>query len=563
MSVDLAYCTYRWPTANHSPQGDANRQRTLNNAVSTTRSPIVSTSHHLRRPSANHSLRSSTSSLATSAVFSSNSSYSTPRSSLGHGFSLPELPERIAANDDSNHAHWCTYGEHTKPITTCEGWKRHEKEHESGYLCMPHGPVEPTQHGPKCALCSEPDPDADHLARHNISICVGKVSVSLRKSRRTDMIKHLLLHGVNRKVGAALTDQWRYSFKKKCFSCGFCVMIFFSITERSNHIDNEHWRHGQNMGAWELSKLIRGLLLEPEVQAAWRVVVGSCPDLVESNLRWEMPLADGLQLRLEMGEETGLVLAKAALELSNYEQIRQDQESVIATTDRKVKTFGPVSEASRNSNASTAIPLPGSFYQPLTDYTEPRGPFSRLLPGSLSLNNVENSGTGFQASQCDSSLNPSSFLNDPFLADDFGVDSFSHLGPIMNPNVGEIPSQLSTYACPMEWLSMDTSEPYDDKTRIQSHLSESGGLLIAQMSSPRHGQPVTCAVIEEEGPILDPRTGINTSSTSRLPTSTFYHGGTAQLYKKPLPPLPLSDPPRNASRAAGHSLITPMDLSGG
>lgn len=198
---------------------------------------------------------------------------------------------------------------------------------------MPHGPVVNTQHGSICALCCKEDPDADHQAWHNISTCVGKL---VKKSRRTDMITHLAQqHRVHSQVGAALTDQWRYDSNKKYFSCGFCVTVFSSILERSNHIDNEHWRHGQNMDSWELSTLIRGLLSEPKVQAAWRVLLKSYPSLIESDLRWEMPSAKGLQLRLEKSEEPGPVLAKAALERSNYGRI----QGFKATTDRDEMAF--------------------------------------------------------------------------------------------------------------------------------------------------------------------------------------------------------------------------------
>ena len=207
---------------------------------------------------------------------------------------------------------------------------------------MPHGPVVNTQHGSICVLCpTEEDPNADHQARHNVSTCVGKF---IKKSRRTDMITHLAQqHRVHSQIGAALADQWRYDSNKKCFSCGFCVMLFPSILERSNHIDNEHWRHSQNMDSWKLSTLIKGLLLEPKVQAAWRVLLKSYPSLIESNLRWEMPWAKGLQLRLEKSEEPGPVLAKAALECSNYRRIQPDQEGSKATTGRDGMAFDPYS----------------------------------------------------------------------------------------------------------------------------------------------------------------------------------------------------------------------------
>ena len=325
----------------------------MNNTIYTSRSPFVSTARHFRRPSTNTSLRSSTSSLGRSTVFSSNSSYGTPRSSLGRGTPLPELPEGITCNDEPRHKHWCTYGEHPKPTTTCEGWKRHEKEHESGYLCMPHGPVVNTQHGSICVLCREENPDMNHQEWHNISNCVGK---SIKKSRRSDMITHMAQqHYVHSQLGAALADQWRYDSNKKYFSCGFCVAIFPSILERSNHIDNEHWRNGQNMDSWDLNLLIRGLLLEPKVQAAWRVLLEPYPSLIELDLRWEMPSAKGLQLRLEKSEEPGPVLAKAALDLSNYGRIGPVQEGFKATTGRDKMIFGPHSAGILSPAITTVV----------------------------------------------------------------------------------------------------------------------------------------------------------------------------------------------------------------
>lgn len=175
------------------------------------------------------------------------------------------------------------------------------------------------------------------------------------------MITHLAQqHRVHGQVGAALADQWRYDSNKKCFSCGFCVTVFSSILERSNHIDNEHWRHGQNMDTWELSTLIRGLLLEPNVQAAWRILLKSYPSLIESDLQWETQSAEGLQLRLEKSEEPGPVLAKAALERSNYGRIQLDQEGLNATTGREEMMFDPYSVGLLSPAIATVVRLSGS-----------------------------------------------------------------------------------------------------------------------------------------------------------------------------------------------------------
>lgn len=385
------------------------------------------------------------------------------------------------------------------------------------------------------------------------------------------MTRHLAQHRVHSKAGAALADQWRCGFNKKYFSCGLCVMIFFSIIDRSNHIDNEHWKQGQNMGAWELSNLIRGLLLEPEVQAAWRVLLGSDPHLIESDLRWEVPLAEGLQLRLEMGEEPGPVLARAALELSNYEWVRPNQEALMATMARAETMFGPVSVAPRSPAAATVVPLSNSTYQSLPHHMQPRAPPSQLLPGSPSSSTIENFGTEFQVQQSGPPSNLSAIFTDSFQPDYF-YDTYLHPRPPMDPNTSHNSSQLSTYVCPTERPSLDTSQPLGDNTRIQGHLSESGALLVAQMSSPWQVQPATYPTIDGQGSVSGSRNDAKPPHASRLPTSKFFHGWTAQpsnheyglnFRKKPLPPLPSPDLSGNTSRATEHRPNTPMDLGTG
>ncbi len=536
----------------------------------------MSKSGYQRRSSKNPSLRSSTSSLAPSAVFSTTSSYGTPRSSLGPSASLRELPEDTSCHGESvhEHEHWCTYGEHLKPTKTCEGWKRHEREHEVPYLCMPNGPVEFTLDGKRCALCFKADPDAEHLARHKVSICVGKFREPLKKSRKTDMVEHLARHRVHSKDAAALADRWRYALNKKNFSCGLCVRIFSSITERSNHIDNEHWRHGQNMSAWELSNCIRGLLLEAKVQAAWRCVLASYPNVVESHLRWEMPLAEGLQLRLERGQERPIILAKAALQLSNHGQIQGSQESLTATTGREETLFGPVLAATPHPEAATGFSLPDSTYEHrLPSYMQPctSASASLVLPESVSSSNFEIAGTEFPNSQYDS-LTSSELFDGSFQHNGYRNDKFLHLGPLIDLDIGEMSPQLSTYDFPTEWPSMDTNQLLHDNTQVRGHLIETGTLLVAQMSSPRHVQAAAYANPDRQRQTLDSRNDASASNSSRLPTSKFshssmgqysHHGNSFNLRDKPLPPEPLSDLRGNPNPAGEQRPTSPMDIDTG
>ena len=526
---------------------------------------------HRRRPSTNPSLRSSTSSLAPSAIFSTISSYGTPRSSIGNGTSLPELPEAIACNGEPEHEHWCTYGEHPKSIRTCEGWKRHEREHEVPYVCMPNGPVENTDRGTRCALCFEADPDADHLARHKVSICAGKLKEPLKKSRKTDMIVHLAKHRVHSKEATALAEQWRYSLNKKYFSCGLCVTIFLSITERSNHIDNEHWRKGQNMDAWKVSNCIKGLLLEPKLQAAWRSLLKN-PDVVESDLHWEKPLAEGLQLRLEKGQESPAVLAEAVLEFSNWGRIRPSQKSKVARIDRERLMFHPPFPTSSSPAATTAVLLPNNTYQLPPNYRYPHAPFARFQTESLSSGTAQTSGMEFSIPRCDAPPVQSALFATSFQSDCFSSDTLSQQDPPIHLDTGEIPSHLTTSTFPTEWSSMDTDQILDDSPRIRDHLIESGALLMSQMSSPRLGQSAAYAISDEQAHDTVPRNDFPTSHLGRSLTSSFYHGSMTghsnhgygyNIRDKPLPPEPPCDLPTNADRATEHRPNTPMDFCTG
>lgn len=434
---------------------------------------------------------------------------------------------------------------------------------------MPNGPVEYTQHGPVCALCYKKDPDSEHLLRHEISICVGKSGEPLKKSRKTDMVIHLAKHRIHSKDAIALADRWRYALNKKKFSCGFCVVIFSSIMERLNHIDKEHWRHGQKMDAWELSNCIRGLLLEQELQAAWRSLLTSHPHVVESNLKWERPLADGLQLRLEKREETAPALAKAALQLSNYGWMRSSQKDLMTTTHREERVPGTNLASPRSRKVTTMVPLVGFTYESLQNNTGLHTPMTGLLPESLSSIHVTPFGIGHSDLEYAPSPIPSAVFDDSIGSDSLFYDSLLQAGSLAGSKISDNSWQLSAPAWPTERLSMKTSQSPNDNTRIQGHLSESGASLVAQMSFPQHGQSTAYTTTFGQEPVSDPPRDINTSNTLRLPTSNFFHNSAAQLLRhghgfnlrdKPLPPEPPPDFSVNAVQASGFRSNTPMEF---
>ena len=426
---------------------------------------------------------------------------------------------------------------------------------------MPNGPVEDTEHGTRCVLCLGEDPDEDHLSRHRVSICVSEFGEPLKKSRRTDMIAHLDKHRVHDKAAAALADKWRYSLNKKNFSCGLCVRFFSSMAERSSHIDNEHWRQGQTMDAWELSNCIRGLLLERKVQAVWRSLLRCYPNVVECNLRWEMPFAEGLQSRLEKGEDPPEVLAKAALQLSSYGQLRPSQQELRAPIGREEIRFRPM-----------PADLSYSTYQSLPDDIQSSAYMTSHLPRSPSSSNVTSYSTGFPEPDPGLSLIPSAAFEDSFQHDGVFSNALLNTAPLVGLNTGETSWQSSTNAWSTDLLPIGTSQPVDDNTRIKCHLSETGALLMAQMTSPRREKAGVHADLSGQGPIWNSPADVHTASALRIPTSAYSHRSAGQppnheyrsdLRNKPLPPEPPIDLPGNVHQAFERRPSTPMDLTTG
>ena len=186
------------------------------------------------------------------------------------------------------------------------------------YRCMPFGAVEDRGSGPECAFCGMRDPDPSHRLKHNAIACPGAIRKPLMLSRRSNLVKHLTLHNIFGEEATALANKWRYYSGKKAFSCGFCVRFFPTLSDRSSHIDNEHWKNGQDMSGWSLTNVIKGLLLQPELKDLWQHCVASESWLQESSFRWEPSRAEGLQSKLELGEDNPIELIEAAYRLSNY-----------------------------------------------------------------------------------------------------------------------------------------------------------------------------------------------------------------------------------------------------
>lgn len=282
------------------------------------------------RGSSNTSRSSSSSFGPSVSPYDSCTSPSTQRSSWSRGTFLdlsrePSIDETTASLPFAGaHTHWCFVCENPRGVTTCDGWKRHMKEHETRYPCMPQGRERYTAHGPECVLCGVLNPDERHYDSHKILPCCSNQTLVTRSyTRKSHLISHLKTHDVA--DGSALAEGWRDTLDKKYFSCGFCITCFHSHTDQLNHIDSAHYKKHQHIREWDSDKVIRGLLLQPGVQESWRNILAVHSQYIGSGFRWSPATAKSLQLRLEKREETANNLALAAFNESTYDWIQNTQ----------------------------------------------------------------------------------------------------------------------------------------------------------------------------------------------------------------------------------------------
>ena len=208
---------------------------------------------------------------------------------------------------------------------TCDGWKRHMKEHETVWPCMPYGPLEKAEHGLICVLCGSVNPNKSHIAKHSIGSC-GDTTIKLRGvSRRSNLEKHLLRsHAVTKDRVRGLANSWKTTARKRYFSCGFCVSIFSTIHEQLNHIDMDHFKKGQQVTEWSATNVIQGLLLSPYVASSFQNRLSSDPYSYHRKLHWDTKMIEGLQRRLEMAEATAETLAFEAYAMLSFNLSRQN-----------------------------------------------------------------------------------------------------------------------------------------------------------------------------------------------------------------------------------------------
>ena len=211
----------------------------------------------------------------------------------------------------ARHDRWCTTREHKSVITTYHGFAKHEKEHENYYVFLPQGPIESTRWGQQqCALCEEINPSKAHLQHHDIAKydgCLGKPETRSRRGNFEDLLKR---HKASSEKIKELLHKWRVVGEKKAYSCGFCISFFRTLSDRTSHIDREHYAKGKHVNDWNNTFVIKGLLLQEEVkEECLKYFHPVDPTAVETEVSWPPTVIEDLQLRLELREEPPQALA--------------------------------------------------------------------------------------------------------------------------------------------------------------------------------------------------------------------------------------------------------------
>lgn len=500
------------------------------------------------------------------SVHSANTNVSTPRSSVGYASSLSDLPEDIAEHEAYGHTHWCP--ECDKYISTCDGWKRHMKEHESYYTCLPSGPVENSENDPTCAFCCIRSPDQFHLASHRAAQCFNNPRGPTKKSRKSLMVNHLAEHGILDQAASDLADKWHFSRNKRAFACGFCVKGFLSITEQLNHIDTEHYRHGLDKSGWNVNTVIKGLLRQPKVHKHWQRLLATDTPLSESLFRWDPPAAKDLQAKLETGEESGADLALAAFGSSIY---GFESMSSNVQTSVTVPILQHMAAPALLSNPHEITRTQSSFSDssPKSSFAKkPRAAvvsrYQTDLPSWTDVN-------AFQSSLQD--LNPPQDQLGVFQGPSCAIYSDKSLvwqqGPLFGEAVATSQMQPSLNPLPTKPSLFSSGSQTDQHARLNGHLDHIADLISVEVSYPSYGTMPATGSETTTKDINHPRmddfehTIKRSASTMRSTDSLFSTNDlTQRVCEKPLPDLPASET-QIGKNAHGSRPRSPMDIDSG
>lgn len=213
---------------------------------------------------------------------------------------------------------FCTICPANRPFKNLSEWKRHERGHEISYICMLGGPRKLTRLGLVCVVCGSPGPDEKHLEAHKVNPCAEQTPASFSCKRRDQMVTHLnkyhRVYDVHQ--GQAIANEWKATSGKRAWSCCFCIKLFTNHEDRLKHISMEHFKPHQKSNHRTATNVIKGLLLQPGVAAAWDCVLAKSYPWTLPNIHWVNGTIGDLQLMLEKGpsaSQSPESLAEAAL----------------------------------------------------------------------------------------------------------------------------------------------------------------------------------------------------------------------------------------------------------
>jgi len=136
-----------------------------------------------------------------------------------------------------------------------------------------------------------------------------------------NLINHVEhFHGAS--DGRRLAEKWRNTNKngKKYYACGVCISCYTSLAEQTNHIDVQHWNHGQELKDWQPNNVILGLLLQPNVHDAWNGLVARHNVPRATHFSWHTSIIGDLQQKLEQSRDSAENLARWTFMQSSYYQ---------------------------------------------------------------------------------------------------------------------------------------------------------------------------------------------------------------------------------------------------
>lgn len=268
--------------------------------------------------------RSSTSTVELQNPIVRHGSGYTPSSSFGQKSSQSDQHLTEEGSNPSSPptcSYWCTVCEEPRHYKTCGGWVKHEKERHEGriHVCMPDGAIVLRGNALVCVFCGGANPDENHLKEHNALPCLRKALAARTYNRLYQFENHLESHGVRK--GSAIAKEWRRDCQKKAWACGFCVAYFKKSSMRFNHIATQHYERGDDLSKWDPTKVILGLLQQPNVHKAWRERINLQFPGRDVELRWGKAPTGSLISLLELGPsgtENGFTLAMEAFMQSDY-----------------------------------------------------------------------------------------------------------------------------------------------------------------------------------------------------------------------------------------------------